>query len=113
MYLLMILLNKEEYLDDLLSCLLELGIEHASILDTQSMSTVLATQIPIFASLRLSPRHSKAYSKTILAVGESTKVAEDLLRLLKSVGIDTQQDIRIIVMKAEEVIGSMEDLDMA
>lgn len=112
MHLLIILLNQEEFLEDLLSCLVELGIGHAAILDTQSMSSVLATQIPIFATLRLSSRHPKAYAKTILAVSESNDAAADLVKLLASVGIDPEKDIRIITIKTEAVIGSMDDLDM-
>lgn len=110
MYLVIIFLNKEEYLDDLLSSLVELGIEQAAIVDAQSMSTVLATHIPIFASLRLASRHPKAYCKTVFAVSESMKEVKDLPGLLRSAGMDPEKDIRIVLVKTEAVFGNMDHL---
>jgi hypothetical protein len=112
MYLLIIILNKEEYLDDLIACLTELGIEQGAIIDTQSMSSVLAEQIPIFASLRISSSRSKVYSKTILAVTENKKVGKEIIGILKTLNIDFEKEGRIIVLKTESVVGSMYTIDL-
>ena len=54
MHLLIIVLNKEEYLDDVLEAFIETGITGATIVDSVGMGKTLAYHIPIFAGLRKS-----------------------------------------------------------
>jgi hypothetical protein len=112
MYLLIIILNNEKYLDDLLASLVELGIEHAEIIDAESMSTILAEKIPIFASLRLSLSHSKIYSKAILALTENKNTGKNISKILKALNIDFEKENRIIVIKTESVIGNLGDINL-
>ncbi|MBD3268186.1 hypothetical protein GF373_16095 [bacterium] len=86
--LLVIILNQEEYLDDILSELVELEIMGASILDGVAMERVLAKDVPIFAGLLKTNRGSRAYNKNIMALVPHRKVVEQLVDILKEMDID-------------------------
>ena len=86
-----IILDREEYLDDLLSALIELEITGAAILDGVGMERVLATDVPIFAGLIQSLSGSRPYNKNILAVVKDRTTISDLLDLLKEIGIDFRE----------------------
>lgn len=86
--MLWIILDKEDYLDDLLSALIELEITGATILDGVGMERVLATDVPIFAGLIQSLSGSRPYNKNILAVVKDRATISDLLHLLREIGID-------------------------
>jgi hypothetical protein len=74
--LLILVLNQEEYLDDVLSAFVELGITGATIIDSVGMGEVLVHDVPIFAGLRHLLGGERPYSKTIFAVIEDGKFAE-------------------------------------
>ncbi len=88
MKLLIIILNKVELLNDLLSVLVEVGIDQATILDSEGLGQHLAYEVPIFAGLRKLVGETKAYNKTILALIEDSKVVTELQKLLKETNID-------------------------
>jgi hypothetical protein len=113
MYLLLITLNKEEYLDDVLSCLVELGIQDATIVETQSMENALAYKIPIFAGLRFQLGGGKPYSKTILAVTDNKNVGKEIISMLKEIDINFEEEGtgRIITIKIESVLGSVPEIE--
>ena len=50
--LMVVVLNKEEYLDEVLSGFVEIGIGGATILDSTGMGRILTQDIPIFAGLQ-------------------------------------------------------------
>ena len=84
MQLLVIVLNKEEYLEDVLSLFVELDIGGATILDSVGMGRILSHDIPIFAGFRDLIVGNRPYNKTILTVVEDDKVAE-IINGLKSI----------------------------
>ena len=88
MELLVIILNKTEYLNDLLSILIEAGITQATMLDSEGMGHHLAYEVPIFAGLRRLVGEEKAHNKTILAIVQDNKLLEELEKLLKEIEID-------------------------
>ena len=85
-----IILDREEYLDDVLSALLELEITGATVLDGVGMERVLAIDVPIFAGLIESLSGSRPYNKNIIAVVRNQDIIFDLLDLLREIGIDFQ-----------------------
>ncbi len=106
MYLVIIILNKEEILDDLLSIFVELGATDATIVESQSMGGFLAHRIPIFAGLRLQLGGKNVYSKTMLAISDDKNIGEKVIYLLKDSGIDFNDGMgRIIVVKIESIFG--------
>ena len=66
--MLVAVLNREEWLEDILAGFLELGITGATVLDTEGMGRLLSHEIPIFAGLqtltsRSRPRNSTAVQR--------------------------------------------------
>lgn len=114
MYLLIIILHKEEYLDDILGVFVELGVEDAAIVESQSLTSALAYDVPIFAGLRFSLRDTKKYSKTIFALTDDSKIGEKIISILKDEDIDFEKPGtgRIMVLKVSEVYGEPEEVEL-
>jgi len=74
MKLVFFILNKEEYLEEILEALLELGINGATILDSMGMGRVLAHDIPIFAGFRTLLKDTRPGNKTILILLPESKL---------------------------------------
>jgi hypothetical protein len=113
MYLLIIILNREEYLDDVLSVLVEMGITDVTILDTQSLEMALAYKVPIFAGLKFQLGGKTPYSKTIFVLAEEKDAGREIIELLKGVGIDLEERgvARIVTVKIESVLGTPPEVD--
>ncbi len=85
MKLAVIFLNKTEYLEDILSAFLEIGVTGATVFDTVGMGRIISQNIPIFAGLRDTFVGSSPSNKTILTVvddnmaKEVAAVVEDVL----------------------------------
>lgn len=111
MYLLIIILYNEEHLDDILSCLVELGLEDAVTVDSEPLKKVLAYKVPIFAGLKFDLRETP-FTKLILAVSENKDAGGQLIAFLKGVGIDFQEPGvgRVLTVKLESVFGEPEVL---
>ncbi len=88
MQLLIIILNQEEFLDDILAELVELEIFGASVIDGVAMERVLAKDVPIFAGLLQSTRGSRAYNKNIFALIPNRKTIDRLVGILKEMDVD-------------------------
>ena len=86
-----IILNKEEYVDDLLSVMMELEITGATILDGVGMERVLANDVPIFAGLIQSMAGSRPYNKNIIALLKDKNTLTRLIGVLKEIGIDFKE----------------------
>ncbi|MBU0683445.1 MAG: hypothetical protein KJ864_04070, partial [Candidatus Omnitrophica bacterium] len=74
MELLIIILNKEEYFEKLISLLVEAGIDEATISDSEGVGHYLAYEVPIFAGLQQFVGESKSLNKTIMAVLENKNI---------------------------------------
>lgn len=88
MQLLVIFLNQEEFLDDILTELVELEISNATVIEGIAMERVLAKDVPIFAGLLQSTRGSRAYNKNIFALIPQKQIVQDLLEILHDLEID-------------------------
>jgi len=74
MKLAVIFLNKIEYLEDLLSAFLEIGVSGATILDSVGMGHIISQHIPIFAGLKDAFAGSSPIQKIILAIVEDDMI---------------------------------------
>ncbi len=74
MKLIIFVLNKEEYLNEILEAFVELGISGATILDSIGMARILAHDIPIFAGFRNLLQESRPGNKTIFSVVQDDKI---------------------------------------
>lgn len=88
MHLLVIILNREDLLDDILAELVELEVVRATIIDGVEMERILAKDVPIFAGLLQSTRGSRAYNKNIFALIHNKDVVFKLIDILKDMDID-------------------------
>lgn len=111
MYLVAIILHQVERLDDILSSLVELGVEDAVTIDAEPMKKSLAYKVPIFAGLKFDLKE-EPFSKIILAVTENRGAGQQLASFLKGLGIDISQPgvARILTMKLETLFGEPEQL---
>lgn len=91
MLMVCIILNKEEYEDDLLSVMMELEITGATIVDGVGMERVLANDVPIFAGLIQSLAGSRPYNKNIITLLKNKETLTKLIGVLKEIGIDFQE----------------------
>lgn len=112
MELLIIVLNKEEYFEKILSILVELGISGATILDSEGLGHFLAYEVPIFAGLRQLVGEKKTASRTILALIEDKDFLSRFKEILAAEKIDfTQRGTGIIItLPVNEVIKSKGEL---
>lgn len=61
-------LNREEFLEEILSGFVEIGVTGATVLDSMGMGRILAYDIPIFAGLRGALAGGRPHNKTIISV---------------------------------------------
>ena len=88
MHLLVIILNQEDYLDDILAELIELQVANATVIDGIAMERVLAKDVPIFAGLLQTTRGSRAYNKNIFALIPKKDTAHQLVEIMIDLEID-------------------------
>jgi nitrogen regulatory protein PII len=91
MEFLIIILNREEYFEKILSILVELGVSGATILDSEGLGHFLAYEVPIFAGLKQLVGEKKTANRTILALIDNKTMFLELKELLSEEGIDFTQ----------------------
>ena len=105
-------MHEEEWLDDVLSCLIELGIEDAVTIDSESMENALAQKVPIFAGIRFGLR-DRTYSKTVFAITDDPNAGKKIVKFLKEIGINFEEKGvgRIITLSVESAIGTPKEIE--
>ncbi len=83
--LMVFVLNREEYLEEILSGFLEIGISGATIIDSMGMGRILAYDIPIFAGLRGVLAGGRPHNKTIMSVLPDRETYEKAFELIEDV----------------------------
>lgn len=74
--LLFIILNQEEFLDELLESFIEIEVRGATIIDSVGMGQIISHDIPIFGGIRSLINGSRPYNKTLFTVVPAEKVPE-------------------------------------
>ena len=87
MKLLVLVLNKEELLEDVLAAYIEVGIPGATVLDSEGMGHMLTYEIPLFADFKDFMKGNKPYNKTIFSVIRNEKKIKELEQILEDVGV--------------------------
>jgi len=85
MQLLVFVLNKEEYLEEVLEAYIEADIQGATILDSEGMGRFLAYEVPLFADFKNFMKGNKPYNKTIFSVVKHEKNIAKLEKLLDKI----------------------------
>ena len=106
MKLAVLVLNKEEYIENLLEGYIEIGITGSTIIDSIGMGHILSSEVPIFAGLRFMFAGSRSYNKTILSVIKDNKVTQ-LKKLVKKIlgPLDKSGNGILFLINIDEVIG--------
>jgi nitrogen regulatory protein PII len=92
MKLVLIFLNKIEFLDDILSAFLENGIPGATVLSSEGMGHLIRDNIPIFAGLKDAFSGASSENKLILSAVSADQVnlireiVEDICGLISEPG---------------------------
>jgi nitrogen regulatory protein PII len=84
MKLVVIVLNRTEHREDLLTAFLETGISGATVIDSVGMGRILSHDVPIFSGLRSAFPGTSPVNKTIFVVTEDGTV-EDILTVIDDV----------------------------
>ena len=74
--LVVIILNQEEFLEELIQGFIELDVRGATIIDSVGMGQILSQELPIFGGLASLMTGARPYNKTILTVVEPEKIPE-------------------------------------
>ncbi|MGA1867554.1 MAG: P-II family nitrogen regulator [bacterium] len=84
MKLLVLVLNKIEYLDTILTAFVEAGVTGATILESEGMGRALAYEVPLFAGLRKSLQISD-YNKTIFTIIHDDKILDEVIKIIEEI----------------------------
>jgi len=91
MKLAIIILERIELLEDLLSAFLEIGIEDANVLDSSAMGHIISENIPIFAGLMDAFAGSSPIRKTII-FPVSNEMKEKVIEVSKDICSDIEEE---------------------
>lgn len=75
MKLVIIILNRIEYLEDILTAFLEIGVSGATVLNSVGMGRIISHNIPIFAGLQDAFAGSSPGNKTIITIVKEEMIA--------------------------------------
>jgi nitrogen regulatory protein P-II 1 len=84
--LLVAVINQEEKLEEVLSGFLEIGVTGATIVNSEGMGRLLATEVPIFAGLEALARRTRPRNQMVFSVVAEEKVEQALSLLQEVVG---------------------------
>jgi nitrogen regulatory protein P-II 1 len=84
--LLIAVINQEEKLEEILSGFLEIGVTGATVVNSEGMGRLLATELPIFAGLQELARRTRPRNQMVFSVVSEEKVERVLAMLEEVVG---------------------------
>ena len=88
MKLLIVVVNRTEFVPDIISTLVELNVRGVVVLESESIIQFLAQEVSIFIGLRDLIQPKRSFNKTILALTDNHNILEDLYNMLKRIRID-------------------------
>lgn len=100
-----IILNRIELLEDLLSAFIEIGISNANVVDSVGMGHIISHNIPIFAGLMDAFTGSSPKSKTIIIIIKEEMV-EKVVEVVKDIFADSEEpdNSRMVFLPVEKFV---------
>lgn len=86
MQLLLVVLHREELLDDVLSALVELELPDAVVLESRTSLELLERDLPIFAGIRSLIPGGIDFSRLVLCMVEDDELAGEALAEIRTLG---------------------------
>jgi nitrogen regulatory protein P-II 1 len=109
--LLIAVINQEERMEEILSGFLEIGITGATLINTEGMGRLLASEIPIFAGLEALAGRTRPRNQTLFSVIDDDKVDRALALLQEVCGDFSQPATGIVVtLPVNRVLGLKAEL---
>ena len=111
MKLMVLVLNKEEYLDRVLAAYVEAGISGATILDSEGMGRFLTYEVPLFADFKSFMKGNKPYNKTILSIIKDESAVGRLEELLREIlgGLESPGTGVLFTVPVDYAVGMISD----
>lgn len=89
MHALFLVLNETDYLDDILTAFVDVGVKGATILDSQGMGRALidseSRKIPLFGSMKSFLNNSHPYNKTIFTILDDDVLVDKAVRAVQDI----------------------------
>lgn len=106
MQLLIAVINQEERMEEILSGFLEIGITGATLVNSEGMGRLLASEVPIFAGLQALAGRTRPRNQTVFSVLDDDKVDAALALLQEVCGDFSQPATGIVVtLPVNRVLG--------
>ena len=112
MYFVILLVYKENLLDDFLSVFAEAGINDAIVVNGTSFARSLMYEVPIFAGLRQALEHNRSYSHVIFGYAKDEYSIREAVHIAQHEGLDlnTQGTGMLMAVPIALKFGSEQDL---
>lgn len=111
MQLLIAVINQEERMEEILSGFLEIGITGATLINTEGMGRLLASEVPIFAGLEALVGRTRPRNQTLFSVMDDDKVDRALALLQEVCGDFSRPATGIVVtLPVNRVLGLKPEL---
>jgi nitrogen regulatory protein P-II 1 len=81
--LVVFVLNRDELLERVLEAFIEAGVPGATVIDSEGMGQLLASEVPLFAGVKELIQGNKASNRVIFSVVGSAETVQHLERLLE------------------------------
>ncbi|MFC1599276.1 hypothetical protein ACFL2W_00645, partial [Candidatus Omnitrophota bacterium] len=91
MYFVVLLLYREDQLDDFLSVFAEAGIKDAIVVNGTSFARSLMYEVPIFAGLRNALEQNRSYSHVIFGYAKDEYSIREAVHIAQVEGIDLNE----------------------
>ena len=85
MYLMVLVLNKTEHLEEILENLYEIGINGATVIDSSGMGRTICDHVPVVGGLRNLFNDCRPGNKTIFSVIKYEETINKALKVIESV----------------------------
>jgi nitrogen regulatory protein P-II 1 len=109
--LLIAVINQEERIEEILSGFLEIGITGATLINTEGMGRLLASEVPIFAGLEALAGRTRPRNQTLFSVLDDDKVDAALALLQEVCGDFSRPGTGIVVtLPVNRVLGLKPEL---
>ncbi len=85
MYLLIVVINDEDILEDLITGWLDIGITGATVMESTDLLQLISYHIPIFAGFRSFAGTGIRHNKTLLIGIENKQILDNAIEFLESI----------------------------
>ncbi len=92
MYLLILVLNKTEYLDEILQELYKAGVSGATVMESRGMGRVICDNEPSFGGLRRMFQNCRPENKTIFVVIKSEEMIDKAVKAVETIIGDLEEE---------------------